>query len=183
MSKTAFKEFIEKGIEEYTHKKEIDWVGRKDKYLNKVKQLYGQVRSYLKEFSDTVQLSDEVVKVNEKYIGDYDAPGLKIDVLGKQASLIPVGTNIVGTPGRVDLKSYWGTKRIILADQKTQKPNIYFTTAFNAEDKKRIEKQTEERATRSRKYIWKIITDPPNIRYIELDEEHFLGALQEVLGG
>jgi hypothetical protein len=184
MSKAAFKEFIEKGIEEYSHKKEeIDWVGRKDKYLDQVKQLYEQVRFYLKEFSDAVQLSEEFIKVNEKYIGDYDATMLKIDVLGKQALLVPVGTNIVGTPGRVDLKSYLGKKRIILADQKIKKPNIFFATAFNEEDKKRIEKQAEEWATRSRKYVWKIITDPPDIRYIDLDEEHFLGALQEVLGG
>jgi hypothetical protein len=183
MSKAAFKEFIEKGIEEYTHKKEIDWVGRKDKYLDKVKQLYEQVRSYLKEFSDVVQLSEEVIKVNEKYIGDYDASSLKIDVLGKQALLLPVGTNIVGTPGRVDLKSYWGTKRIILADQKAKEPEIFCAVAFNEDDKKGIKKHAEKLATRSRKYVWKIITDPPNIRYIELDEEHFLDVLQEVLGG
>ncbi|MDR3197933.1 MAG: hypothetical protein LBU34_08715 [Planctomycetaceae bacterium] len=183
MSKAAFKEFIKKGIEEYTHQKKFDWVGRKNKYLDKVKRLYEQVRSYLQEFSDTVQLSEETITVNEKYIGDYEATILKIEILGKQASLVPVGTNIVGTPGRVDLKSYLETKRIILVDQNAKEPQIFATIDLNKEDKKRIEKHTEEWATRPRKYVWKIITDPPNIRYIELDEEHFLGALQEVLGG
>lgn len=179
MSKTAFKEFIKKGIEEHTHQKEFDWVGRKNKYLDRVKQLYEQIRSYLKEFSDTVQLSEEIVIVNEKYVGNYEAPLLKIDILGKQASLVPIGTNIIGTPGRVDLKSYLETKRIILVDQTAKEPKIFAAITFNKEDKKRIGK----RITRPRNYVWKIITDPPNIRYIELDEEHFLGALQEVLGG
>ncbi|MDR1963694.1 MAG: hypothetical protein LBQ50_07940 [Planctomycetaceae bacterium] len=173
MSKTAFKDFINTGL-----KKKKKSAQRKEKYLAKVDELYKQIRSYLNEFSDTVQLFEDTIKVNEEYIGEYDAPTLKIDIFGKQASLNPVGTYILGALGRVDLESDFETRRIILVDRDTKRLQI-----LSAKSKKRTENATKKPVKHKRHYVWKLVTEPPDVYYIELDEENFLDALLEVLGG
>lgn len=165
MSSSTFKEFIEKRKAE---EEGIDWESRKQDYLEKVKQLMETIRGYLDEFSDSLPLTEEKKTIYEDYLGEYDVPVLHIDLYGKRASVIPVGRNIIGTPGRVDLVSLARTVRIILADKK----------------RKRFPERTpEELIKEPTDYVWKIVTDPPRIRFITLDKERFLDALQEVLGG
>lgn len=89
-------------IEDASLDEEIDEAGR-DTYLARVKSLFDEVRSWL----DGTGLSakEESVELWEERYGKYTAPVLKLlDGRGRRvAHLNPVGANIIGAHGRVDL--------------------------------------------------------------------------------
>ena len=185
MSKTAFKEFIERERTVVARQKNIDWEKRKHLFLKRVNVLFDDVENFLQEFTDSkaVRLEKDVTKIDEEYVGEYEAPVLRIHIYGKHADLMPVGTNVIGTPGRVDLKGRFDAIRLILADKKEKSPQSFAGISWAPMDKERVREKAEEWMQRKRHYVWKIITDPPDIEYIELDEDNFLSALQEVIDG
>jgi len=185
MSLTAFRDFVEQEKTVAIRKKSIDWEQKKRTYLEQLEKLYKSVEKFLHEFieSESVQIEKDVVTIDEEYIGKYEAPCLLIHIYGRHANLMPVGANIIGTPGRVDLKGIMGTVRIILADKKAKIPEAFASIAWLPEDKKRAQEDAEEWMTRKRNYVWKIITEPPNIRFVELDQDSFFSSLMEVLNG
>lgn len=185
MGKTAFDEFIrqEKTID--SENKNIDWKDKKDVYLSRVNALYKDIESFLSDYTESgdIRIEKGSTLIEEEYIGKYDAPVLHIHLYGKHADLIPAGTNMIGSPGRVDLLGDIETRRIILADENEKAPAIFAAFSFTEEEKEQNAQKAEEWANRERNYVWKIITDPPKIHYIELTEDSFLSLLQEVLGG
>jgi len=184
MSKTSFKAFIEQEKAVETRQRSIDWEEKKRTYLKRVDELFNEVRIYLREFveSKDIQIKETAETIEEEYIGEYEVPVLRIQLYGKHADLVPAGTNMIGTPGRVDLIGSFDTIRFILADKKEKSPQIFAGTSWMPEDRKRA-REKEESISRKRNYVWKIITDPPDIRYIELKEASFLSSLQKVLDG
>ncbi|MCL2624006.1 MAG: hypothetical protein FWD31_10110, partial [Planctomycetaceae bacterium] len=118
--------------------------------------------------------------IEEEIIGEYEVPVLNIHLYDKHAALIPAGTNMIGTPGRVDLVGNFETKRMILTGMNESRPQG--ATAFSCswlDDEKLTEIKNQE--PQGREYVWKIITDPPKIRFIDLNEDNFLSSLQEIL--
>ena len=185
MSKTSFKEFIEQEKAAEFRKNSIDWDEQKKLYLKRVEMLFDQVKKYLHEFTETgaIQIKKMNETIEEECIGKYEVPILRIQIYGKSADLVPAGTNMIGTPGRVDLIGDIATIRLILADKDEAGPQIFAAFSWSREDKKRVEEKAENWLLRKRDYVWKMITDPPDIRYVELNEDSFFEALQEVLDG
>jgi len=184
MSKTAFKEFVEQEREKTeSWKNSIHWEGRKQSYLNRIEELLYNVEKFLGEFTESndIQIKKRKKKIQEEFIGQYEVPVLRIQLFGKQAALIPVGTLIIGTPGRVDLVGPIETKRIILTDKDKDRPQppVGYSCLWLEEDQKLAEIKAQE--SQEREFVWKIITDPPDIHYIELNKDSFLSSLQEVL--
>jgi hypothetical protein len=185
MGKSSFIEFIEQEKAFESRKKSIDWEERKDLYLKQLKTLFDDVENFLREFTESgaVQIKRSQETIEEESIGEYEIPVLHIQIYGKHADLVPVGTNLIGTPGGVDLIGDIAKIRFILADKDEGRPQIFAAFSWSIGGKKLAMEQAENWILRKRDYVWKIITDPPDIRYIELNEDSFLGALQEVLDG
>jgi hypothetical protein len=183
MTKTAFKEFVKKEKAVDSQQRSIDWEGKKLAYLKQVDTLFDEVRTYLHEFtkSKEIHIEKRTTTIEEEYIGKYEAPVLHIRLYGRHADLVPVGTNIIGTPGRVDLRGNVESIRFILADKKEKCPQVFAGISWSPIDRERVKKKADEWSQRKRDYVWKMITDPPDIRYVELDEDNFLSLLQEVL--
>ena len=185
MSKTAFKEFIEKEKAIDAENRSFDWEGKKQAYLRYLDKFFADVEKYLHEYitSKTLRIEKNVTTIEEEYIDKYEVPTWRIYLYSKHVDLVPVGTNIVGSPGRVDLRGVIKSVRFILADKKEKSPQSFAGISWAPMDKERVREKAEEWMQRKRHYVWKIITDPPDIEYIELDEDNFLSALQEVIDG
>jgi len=180
MSKTSFKEFVEqkKAVEDL--KKSIDWDKRKKFYLRQVEILFKNVKDYLSEFKEiTFETTHE--EIEEEIIGTYEVPVLHIHLYDKHAALTPAGTNLIGTPGRVDLVGDFETKRIILTGKKEIHPQGVTAASCSWLDEDEILEEIKSQESQGRDYVWKIITDPPKIRFMNLNEDNFLSLLQEVL--
>ncbi len=185
MGKTSFSEFVKQEKKFDEQKKTVNWEEKKLLYLSRIQNLYETVRSFLHEYTESgeVKIEEDSIQIDEDYIGIYAVPVLHVHLYDRHAALVPAGTNMIGSPGRVDLVGDMDTLRIILADKNETCPKVFAAFSRTEEEKEQIEKKVEELVHRKRDYVWKIITDPPDIRYIELTEDSFLNSLQEVFGG
>jgi len=181
MGKSSFKEFVEqKKIVAEDRKKSIDWEKRKKFYLDQVEMLYKDVEGFLSEFKE-VTLERELEEIEEDIIGKYEVPVLHIRLYDKHAALMPAGTNMIGTPGRVDLVGYFETTRIILTGKNETRPQGATAASCSwLDDDEKLE-EIKNQEPQGRDYVWKIITDPPKIRFNDLNEDNFLNSLQEIL--
>jgi len=183
MSKSSFKDFVEKEKSVDSRIKSIDWEERKNLYLDRLMTLFRDVKIFLRQFtkSNDIQIKKGKIRIKEDYIGEYEVPVLRIQLYEKHATLVPVGTLMIGTPGCVDLVGEIETIRFALADKDEDHPQsrTAFSLIWLEEDDKNEEIRTQE--CRKCEYVWKIMTDPPYIRYLELNEDSFLSALQKVL--
>ncbi len=186
MSIQEFEKFLESEQEKKKKEPKIDWEGKKKLFIEKVEELYKQIENdYLKKYieSGKIEIKRKKVHIPEEHIGDYYIDKLIITIGDKKVILNPIGANIIGGYGRVDIEGEAGTIKLILVPEHRKRPMISIEIIASEEDEERIRKEREELAKRdqeSRK-VWKIATKPPKIQFIELNQESFIDALMEVI--
>jgi hypothetical protein len=96
----------------------------------------------------------------------------------KDVVLDPVGTNLIGAKGRVDMIGDAGASQIRPGRQKAGRgPGV--SVAIKTQDEQR--QVEEEKEPDDVEWAWKIATPPPRIKYIEVNAESFFDALMEVI--
>ena len=83
----------------------IDWEMKKNNWINSVRQLYDTIMNWFADlekggFVRFAQIEDEH---SEEHIGPYKINLLTMDFSKRKLVLQPVGTNIIGAHGRVDM--------------------------------------------------------------------------------
>lgn len=82
----------------------VDWNAERDWWLERLRELYQDVKSWLQPLVDAGQLdvSEPSLTLEEHSIGSYEANRLVLDFSGEAVILDPQGTLLVGSRGRVD---------------------------------------------------------------------------------
>jgi hypothetical protein len=83
----------------------------------------------------------------------------------QQITMTPLGTRLLFTKGGVDVEGSAGRFRLVLVDGESSAPKIKATVGIGG------------------KRVWKIMTSPPVIGYIEFTRESLFQALMEVANG
>ena len=96
-------EFLE-GRKEKAHG--IDWEEKKREWLDAVPALYSQIKAVLGATIDKglVKLHEEETKITEDFIGTYEVRELRLTVGDDLVVFTPIGANVVGALGRVDMR-------------------------------------------------------------------------------
>ena len=125
----AFEEFLQTQSK-VESAEPVDWEDRKQLWLKSVSQLFIQIRDWLGFYIDKgyeITILEDVgdIVIEEKFIGKYKAPQLRI-LLGKQQYLLqPVGTVIYGAKGRIDLYGPYGKRFLIKPELGEEKRKWY----------------------------------------------------------
>ena len=84
----------------------LDWAAKKRDWVDAVPVLYSTIRSLLKTSTDKgiVTIREVSIEVTEDFIGTYTLPELRLTVGADRVSFTPIGANVVGALGRVDMK-------------------------------------------------------------------------------
>jgi hypothetical protein len=83
-------------------------------YLQRLAQLYDDVRSWMCAFEPSSQFSETDIELLEEATGRYTARMLEIARLGRPAiQLVPRGRYMLGGEGRVDVKSRLGREILV----------------------------------------------------------------------
>jgi len=83
-------------------------------YLNRIEQLYAQIRDWMAVLEPNVRFSETVVVLDEGATGGYEAKSLEVVRSGKPAlRLVPRGRYMVGAEGRVDVRSRLGRETLV----------------------------------------------------------------------
>jgi hypothetical protein len=152
-----------------------DWNQVKKEWLKKLDELYKNIEDWLKDF-DTIKIHYSDIELNEENIGIYSAKKMIIIISDEQVSLEPIGTLIIGAKGRVDMTGKNGKVRIVLVPKDSKGPSIKVSISVG-------DKKEKDKLTIPKEWSWKLSTQPPVIKYIELDSDSFSDALLESIGG
>ena len=164
MTDISFDDFVDQQLAKT--KPSIDWTQRRDDWVKHLDEFYRLAEGFLRKYIEQgkVHLTWTTKQLNEEYTGSYDVASLEVQIGVVNILFDPIGTNLIGAKGRVDMHGPHGTVKFVLVSKAASSPMI---------PKDEPESVAEE-------WAWKISTRPPNIRYIELVEESFLSAIMEV---
>lgn len=179
MTNRSFDDFVNQQSKA-SDKNEIDWEAKLKDWKKYLSNFHEKVESFLKSYikSGKLTLTKRRIRLSEEYIGSYEVDALDILLGDTKITLTPIGTNLIGAKGRVDMKGPRGIVKFILAPKDSSGPKISVQIRIQGEDA-----HTKEEVKPITDWEWKISTPPPRINYIELEEESFKTALMEVVNG
>ncbi|NLX14938.1 MAG: hypothetical protein GXY44_14990 [Phycisphaerales bacterium] len=90
----------------------IDWDKRKQTWCGLVAELMREIKTWAGEEGWLVQ--ERQKQITEEHLGTYSVPELTIKTPGGYVVAEPVGRNIVGADGRIDIVSFPSLNRILL---------------------------------------------------------------------
>ncbi len=91
---------------------EIDWGAKKEAWVTQVQELCEEVKKWAEEKSWSVH--EDVKQINEDHIGSYQAPCLILQSPQGRVHIDPIGCEIVGAAGRVDIFTWPALNRMLL---------------------------------------------------------------------
>lgn len=179
MSNKKFDEFIQKQSSPPTIS-EIDWAGQLLEWQQYLSKFYEAITLYLKQYIDEgkIKLTYGEKSIFEEYLGEYKATTATIAFGNNHIKLDPIGTNLIGAKGRVDMIGTNGHVKFVLVNSDASAPKISVRIWIQGE-----EPPPEEDVPKDIKWEWKIATQPPRIKYFVLNQESFFDALMEVANG
>lgn len=182
MGKSKFEEFLQEDDLEVV---KINWDEKKDFFIEKINEFYKHMDTFLEPFKDKISLKSKKHTINEDYIGSYEVDKKTLHIKNKDITFTPIGTNLIGAWGRIDMEGENGIVKFVLVPEKNDVPKIETAILITEEDKRKWQEQQNEMVKRNKEAekIWKIATPAPNIKYIDINEEKFFDALMEVING
>lgn len=183
MDKNKFDEFVNK--KSSNNKEKIDWDEKLNRWKTFIDALYDSVNEWLKDYVEAgkIELKINEIEIFEEALGNYHVPSMDIVIGNDTATLKPIGTILIGTIGRVDLIGKSGVQKLILADKNSTGPQIKSYIFTNEEERKANEAKIKEEANKPVDWEWKITSNPPRIKYKELNQESFFECLMNVING
>jgi hypothetical protein len=181
LKNAAFDEFV-KSQQEPAHP-EIDWNKRREDWLKRLDELYGRIHEFLTGYIEAgqIQIESQPIDLTEENIGTYSAKQLTVKIGRKHVQFRPVGTLILGGKGRVDVIGPKGTSvPILLIDSKARRASDMIRIQVSLDGKPPVVPKKEPGEVT---WEWKMITRPPERRFIELNPETFYDMLLEVANG
>ena len=174
MTDISFDDFVNQQIAKT--KPSIDWTQRCDDWIKHLGEFYQLAEGFLRKYidQDKVHITWSTKQINEEYIGIYEVASLEVQIGAIKVRFDPIGTRLIGAKGRVDMYGPHGTVKFVLIPKTASSP---MTRAIIQEAPVEVKNETEPVMD---EWTWKILTPPPNIKYIEFEEESFLSAIMEV---
>ncbi len=156
MADISFDDFVDQQIAEAEQAQSMNWPQRREDWIKHLDRFYKLALGFLQKYieEEKIHIRWTTKHINEDYIG-FD----------------PIGTNLIGAKGRVDMHGPHGTVRFVLVPKTDSSPIrvIMQESLVRVKDEPTLEE-----------CAWKIATRPPDIKYIELEKEEFLSAIMEV---
>ena len=176
MADTAFSEFIEQQTAPPTT--EVDWDQQREEWLHHLERFYQLVEGFMREYVDQgkVRLQRGTKRLNEEFLRDYSVDTMAMDIGANRIVFDPIGTDLIGAKGRVDMQSAKGTVKFVLV------PEDATTISWRA----RIVEGHDLEPTPVEpveKWAWKIATPPPRVQCVPLCKDSFQDAVMEVVNG
>ncbi len=156
----------------------IDWAAVRDEWLKNLDSLHAKIEDFLAEYivNGSISYSFSEIKLTEESLGDYPAKRMDIKIGRQRVSLVPVGTMLIGSKGRVDVEGSAGKALILLLDEKARTAADLITVRVTVG--KVSPRPISPKMPIS--WAWKIVTNGPQRRFVDLEKESFLTLLMEI---
>jgi len=183
MTKQEFETFLEAKAIEAKTPNAIDWDARKQEWLDALQRFYDEVEIWLTDYLRSAKIGMERrdVTLEEENLGAYRAESRVLTIGANRVVLRPIGAQLVGARGRVDMEGPKGTVKFILTGKHSN--GIRISVSVVPPEGSAAASAREPQPESSEEWVWKIATPPPKVRFIELTPEAFFDALMEIVNG
>jgi hypothetical protein len=84
---------------------EINWKKERDEWLTHLDRLYSKIEFFMAKYVSSGQIRYEYlpIELNEENIGSYAAKQMVLRIGRQEVDIVPIGTLLVGSKGRVDV--------------------------------------------------------------------------------
>jgi len=182
MDNRTFDEFVSRQQESVPETASVNWEKQRDEWLAHLNRLYSSIESFLSKYVSSGQIRYEYrpVELNEEYVGSYSAKQMVLKIGRQEVDLVPIGTFLIGSKGRVDVRGPGGRAQILLVDSKASNPRSLIHVTVGVGGKLPV---APTRSPEEIEWEWKIITRPPERRFIGITQETFFNLVMEVANG
>ena len=182
MRNKSFDEFVSEQEKDAKAYASVDWGKQRDEWLANLDRLYSQIESFLSKYTAAGQISPEYrpINLNEEYIGSYAARQMVLRIGRKEVDLVPIGTLIIGSKGRVDVIGPGGTALLLLVDSQASSVRSMIKITVGVVGKPPV---AQPEPTRTVRWEWRIVTRPPERKFVDLNQEAFFDLIMEVANG
>jgi len=183
MTKKDFEDFLNKVEQEKSETPTIDWNKEKDEWLAYLEKLYTIFEECLSEYAKkgVVAIQYQDIEISEENIGVYPARSMIIKLGNEQIKLKPIGTNLIGAKGRVDITGRVGSAMLILVDSRMKSASDHIKISVNIGNT--TIKKEEPKAEQPIAWEWKFVSAPPTRKYQPVNEETIYSVIMEVSNG
>jgi hypothetical protein len=175
-----------KRLEDFLNKKSekhssVDWEERKKQWIASVSDFYKEVQNWIRPLEEKglLQSSFENTILREEYIGEYEVKKLILNVQGDKVVFAPIAALIIGARGRIDMVGPNGRVKFVLVPKESNEPKIISRIIQDGIDDQ--DSDVSDNDSIVNEDHWNIATEPPNIKFISLNEESFSDALIKVV--
>ena len=183
MADISFDDFVDQQIAEAEQAQSMNWPQRREDWITHLNQFYELIEGFLQKYIDEekIHIRWTTKHINEDYIGNYDVKSLEVSIGAvTKIHFDPIGTNLIGAKGRVDMRGPHGTVRFVLVPKTDSSPSPVTIRDEPQPPAVELKMLKETSDIKYEDCVWKISTRSPAIQYIELEEEFFLSAIMEV---
>jgi hypothetical protein len=163
---------------------EINWEKERDEWLGHLNRLYSKIESFLSKYVSSGQIRYEYrsIELNEENIGSYAAKQMVLRIGRQEVDIVPIGTLLIGSKGRVDVSGPAGKAQLLLVDRKAPgAASVFFRVKIGAGGQ--LLAASESPQNPKIEWEWRILTRPPERRFIEITQEAFFDLIMEVANG
>jgi hypothetical protein len=187
MAFTSFDEFVQREQQavKVLDEQPVDWQAQKSEWLRYLDELFAKIVEFLDLYVAQGQVTIEYkpIELNEEYIGPYSAREMIITIGSKVIKLEPIGTNLVGSKGRVDAFGPLARVQLLLMDRNVKSPADIFRFSVTIDGRPLTPPTPKSDPSSKIDWTWKIATRPPNLTFVDIDKDTFLNLLLEVSNG
>jgi hypothetical protein len=101
------------------HRLQEEWDKRKLRWLKDLNDLYQKIAGWLEQLKTAGSVSyesDLMLSINEEHLGQYQAPIMTVILGDKRVVFRPIGTNLIGGFGRVDILGPNGKRTLVMKE-------------------------------------------------------------------
>lgn len=159
---------------------DIDWDGMRNEWLRDLESLYARIADFLDDYvqARTITYKFSRIELSEENLGEYLAKKMDIKIGKQSVSLVPVGTLLVASKGRVDVLGSAGRAQLLLVDERAKTAADLFHVTVSVGKKVPPPPPWREQIS----WAWKIVPNANPRRFVDLTKQSFLDLLMSIAG-
>ncbi|RYF40601.1 MAG: hypothetical protein EOO38_21705 [Cytophagaceae bacterium] len=181
MPSNDFDQFVS-GLQANKESQKEFWTRQRDEYIADVDSLYGHIEKFLEPWTSNGSIAIEYhpQSIHEEDTGPYEVRKCIILIGNRSVALTPVGTQLIGTKGRIEISGASGRSRLMLVDAASPGPRVLVTMSNpRRQEKKQADPQPEQDIA----WTWKIVSNPPDLKFIDFNRDNFLDLIMGITNG
>lgn len=180
MTKSDFDKFVARQQAKIGENEVFDPQLQLEEWEAALENLYEKISEYMNDYTKEEQaaITYRKVQLNEEFSGPYEAKEMLLKVGTSTITFTPIGTMLIGAKGRVDVTGTRGSARLVFMSRDIERASQMFKVTVEVVGQSSA--AVDEPQSVQVDWTWKLATPPPNLRFIELDQESFFDMMLSI---